>query len=315
MKPVRKWIKISLDIVLFFLLVLMYRKQAVSMSFHEIGGLTLIGLFIVHHVVNGKWITNVTKRLFARETPIKAKFQYALDVLLLIAFLCIGVSGAMISKTVFSFHMNGWGWKTLHYFASAVAVILTGVHIGLHSAYLFGGLRKCAKPVRAAATVLLVVVVAFGVYNVATTSFTRWLAMPFTVQQAGNQHLSNLSEFVVPPEGEIPEMDDAMEFPELPDGEVPEIDDKNASDVAPQNGKGRRDGSGPHGQGNGQGNGQGDGQGNGAKGQGMARKQGGSIVSALTVIAQFGSIAVLFATVTGVVEWLVVKRRRNARRS
>ena len=48
--------KLALDLVLFALLVLMYQKRLISMEFHEIGGLALFGLFLVHKALNWKWL-------------------------------------------------------------------------------------------------------------------------------------------------------------------------------------------------------------------------------------------------------------------
>ena len=185
MKPIKKWMKIALDAVLFIVLALMYKKQAVSMSFHEIGGLALIGVFVIHHVFNGQWIKAVTCRLFQKETPARTRIQYIVDCLLLVLFLLIGVSGALISKVVFSFGAVCGGWKTVHYFCAALAVVFTGVHIGLHAAYLFGFLRKRGKVVRIVAYILLSAVLVFGVYNIGATSFGKWIAMPFTASADG----------------------------------------------------------------------------------------------------------------------------------
>ena len=55
-------LKLALDAIMLILLVLMYKKQVISMEFHEIGGLALIGLFLIHHLVNAKWIGAVTRR-------------------------------------------------------------------------------------------------------------------------------------------------------------------------------------------------------------------------------------------------------------
>jgi hypothetical protein len=74
-------LKYLLDAVMLLLLVLMYDKMAVSMAFHEIGGLFLIGLFTIQLLFNGKWIAAVTQRLFSRKTPAKIRLGYCVDAL------------------------------------------------------------------------------------------------------------------------------------------------------------------------------------------------------------------------------------------
>ena len=277
MKPVKKWIKITLDAALFILLWLMYNKHATGVALHEIGGLALIGLFVVHHLFNGKWILSVTRRIFAKTTPAKTKLGYWIDALLLLAFLAIGVTGALISKTVFSFRAGG-NWKTLHYFASALTVALAGIHIGLHGDYLFGFLKRRKAFLRIAACALLAVILCFGTYSMATTSFLPWLSAPFTAS----------AQF---PGGVKP---DALQAGE-------------AYAEGAGNGQGKGLGNGPRdGTGKGQG-GTGGGQGGGASGQNHAA---GSVGAALTTFAEFGSIAAVFAALTYAIERLCTRKKR-----
>lgn len=279
MKPVKKWIKIALDATVFVLLALLYRKQALGIAFHEIGGLALIGLFVVHHVCNGKWIAAVTRRLFAPTTPVKTRIQYAVDALLLIAFVLIGVSGACISKVVFSFGAHGGSWKTVHYFCAALALALVGVHVGLHASYLFGSLER-TKLIRALSCILLAAALGFGVYSMATTSFTRWLCMPFTALQGAGK------------------------------GE-------GYGAAAALAGTDAQSGESTGGRGNGTGNGAGAGQGNGQGGNGAGAKRGqagGSLGTAALAALQFGSIATVFAALSAGVERLCGAKKRRARR-
>ena len=41
------YVKLTLDLVLLVLLALMYQKRAISMQFHEWGGIALCGLFLL----------------------------------------------------------------------------------------------------------------------------------------------------------------------------------------------------------------------------------------------------------------------------
>ena len=58
----KRLLKLMLDAIMLVLLVLMYRKQVISIAFHEIGGLALIGLFVIHHLVNARWIASAPRR-------------------------------------------------------------------------------------------------------------------------------------------------------------------------------------------------------------------------------------------------------------
>ncbi|MEA5049600.1 MAG: DUF4405 domain-containing protein [Eubacteriales bacterium] len=183
----KRILKLIFDSVMLLLLVLMYKKQVISMAFHEIGGLALIGLFVVHHLVNARWIGASSRRLFTRGMPGLVRARYLVDVLLLIAFLTVCVSGILISKVVFSIHVAG-NFQALHSFAATLAVLLMGVHLGLHTDYIFGKLlrRGSGKAAKVALAVVIAAMIAFGGYSLFTTSFLRYLAAP--VQTARFAH-------------------------------------------------------------------------------------------------------------------------------
>ncbi len=319
MKPKAKRIlKLTLDAVLFVLLALMYRKQVISITFHEIGGLALIALFILHHLVNGKWIAAVTKRLFARETGALARARYCVDALLLLDFLAVGVSGILISEVLFSFGMRG-NVETLHTFTAALAIVLTGVHIGLHADYIFGKLLRKGglKAAKIVCAVLLAALLAFGGYSLFTTSYVSYLTTPFRTAavssgeaafggssaplegQDGQSEFPN--EAGGAPAGENPGSDAALPSAENSDETAPGSSDAalpsagSSAETAPVSPDDGFDGSHGGGQGAGggqhQGNGQGLGEGNGRGGE-------RSVGAALLLIANYLGIAALFAAVT-----------------
>ena len=89
MKRLRKngW-KFLLDIVMMFLLALMYNKRVLGMSFHEIGGLALAGLFIIHKLSNRRWIKAVTSGLISTRTPVRQKVYWGAGFVIA-ALFCI----------------------------------------------------------------------------------------------------------------------------------------------------------------------------------------------------------------------------------
>ena len=67
------YVKLTLDLVLLVLLALMYQKRAISMQFHEWGGIALCGLFLLlkpwNTMVLTRWGTMA--RVWAK-VPVKA---------------------------------------------------------------------------------------------------------------------------------------------------------------------------------------------------------------------------------------------------
>ena len=209
-------LKIALDAVMLVLLVLMYKKQVISLSFHEIGGLALIGLFVIHNLLNARWIGATTRKIFSKATPGMVRARYIVDVLLLVSFLTVGITGVLINKTLFAIHVAG-NAKTLHYFAAGLSILLMGVHLGLHADYLFGKLFKAGanKIAKIATAVLLAAMVAFGGYSLFTTQFVSFLAAPLQTAQFSSGSFEPSGDIALDgSSGERPS--DISELPEPP---------------------------------------------------------------------------------------------------
>ena len=171
-------IKFALDIILLVLLLLMYKKDVLGISFHELGGILLCGLFIIHKLLNIKWIIATTGRLFSKKISRRLKLNWLIDVLQLLCFTYILVSGIFISKVLFDGTRGGSVFKTGHYAISALALVLVGLHIGLHYEWILKRTPVRKLPLwlrRGAAIVLSLAILVFGVYQMTETSFLDWM--------------------------------------------------------------------------------------------------------------------------------------------
>lgn len=177
--------KIIFDVVIALGTILMYKKNVLGLGFHELGGIAVCLLFIVHHLINRKWIAAVTKNLFSKSTPVKTRIEYIVDVLLCIAFLGVLITGIGISKKYLSaLAFLGNSGKIWHFFFSGCALILTGIHIGLHWKWISGTVLgknkgKVTKPVRAVCIIVFVCMMIGGGYALGTSSVKRWISAPF----------------------------------------------------------------------------------------------------------------------------------------
>ena len=173
--------KLLLDLALFVLLSLMYRKNAIGMRFHELGGLALCGLFLIHKALNWKWIRGVTAGMIRRNVKLNAR--WVVDVLLLASMTAVLVTGLLISKTLPTAIAGARGLQVWHYFSAAVSLALSGIHLGLHGAYLKNRLwNKLPLPERARKTagiLLLCVLFCFGSFRLVTTGFASQFTRPF----------------------------------------------------------------------------------------------------------------------------------------
>jgi len=186
----KKYLKIIFDIIMLILLVLMFKKNAVNMSFHEVGGLILIGLFIVHNLINYKWLKAVFSRFFSTNLNKRTRFGAIVNLVLAVVFILIGISGILIT------HGSGGLWKTIHYFCAGLSIIFMGIHLGLHWGFVKNAFVKLQnkKAAKVIGLSFLVVTLAYGAYGMVATSFSRWLTMPFSVSDYANGNKQNFRQ-------------------------------------------------------------------------------------------------------------------------
>lgn len=185
--------RMILDTIMAVLLVLMYKKNVLTLTFHEVGGIFVCLLVIIHIMVNRSWIAGITKTFCRKGTPAKQRVLWIVDTLFALDFLAILITGIGVSKKVlpqFAF-ISGSGIP-YHEFFGGIALILLGIHLGLHWKWIkgmFGGNKKENKAVRIIASVVLVAALGFGSYSLAASSVGQWLIGPFgNTQQTAAMH-------------------------------------------------------------------------------------------------------------------------------
>lgn len=282
--------KFIFDLVMTFLLLLMYKKNLISMSFHEIGGIIACVLFITHILLNGKWVLAVSKKLFSKELSWKLRLSYIVDFLLLIDVTAILVTGLGINKTISSSlaFLSGGG-KMLHFFVGGLSIVLVGIHLGLHWNWIKSTVRgkmerKAPKAVSIVCLVLLLAAMGGGVYSLTQVSLGRWLSSPFSTQASSGHNeqgrgMKNMSDSDRPVFEGTEDMKEMME--------------KNKGDFKEM--KGRAD------------------FGNGAPEMGKGFNGPGATISAKTIIVyilQFLSIFILFAGISGFLFSLTTKKQK-----
>lgn len=129
------------------LFILLLDTIITGMQLHELIGIGIFVLFIIHKLLNYKWIVAVTKNIFGRKTKLKTRIMYILDVLILIAVTLTVLSGIFISKSLFTWITvsNTAFWKTIHSPVAYLSFILISIHLGLHWQYIMAAFRKMFK--------------------------------------------------------------------------------------------------------------------------------------------------------------------------
>ena len=151
----KKKLRIIVDLVMFLLFIILMGYHIISDQYHEIPGVCLFLLFILHHILNYKWY----------KTLLKGKYTFTK---ILFAILGIFISGVLISAHVFEFlNIPTINFaRQLHLFSTAWGFVLMGIHLGLHFKMMLGKSFKKLKnsSLEYFVYLLIFLIILFGVY-------------------------------------------------------------------------------------------------------------------------------------------------------
>ncbi|MDP4127750.1 MAG: DUF4405 domain-containing protein [Bacillota bacterium] len=142
---IKDYFKLGLDIFIALIFALLYNTRVFGgLAFHEIVGLGIGAIFLVHILLNLQWVIKVTQRLFDRTLPSKTRVGYVINILLLFSMAFTIVSGLMISKVLFPGlgFVDQRSFRGLHTDVSYLTLVIVGVHVGLHGQWIMGLMKK-----------------------------------------------------------------------------------------------------------------------------------------------------------------------------
>lgn len=181
----KQFIKFALDLLMAVTFVLLFNDRVLGgLSFHEMAGLGIGVAFIVHVLLNAAWVKRVTMKMLDRKLPWKTRFEYGLNLLLLVSMAFIIFSGIIISRIVFPQVTIGnetW-FKATHISVSFLVLAIVGVHVGLHWNWVMNMVKKMAgrssssRAFGIALKLAMVAVLAFGIYEMTQTSYVQRLS-------------------------------------------------------------------------------------------------------------------------------------------
>lgn len=161
-------IKLTIDL---FMTVLMLAAMAYNLTgnmIHELLGVSLFALFIVHSILNRRWYQTVIKR----KHNTRRVLNTAVNLLLFVMMLMLLVSSVLVSRSLFAFIPVDGGLiaRQIHILAAYWGFILISIHLGMHWGMIIGMVQKIPvipSPNRGrtfAVRVMAVLIAVYGVY-------------------------------------------------------------------------------------------------------------------------------------------------------
>ncbi len=123
-------LKLILDIVMITLLVILMCEHEISGITHEILGIILYFIFIIHNILNYKWY----KVLFKGKPNKKILNTLIINILVFIFLILTLISSLMVSGYLFKNLFPNYKslGRSLHMISSMWLFILLSIHLGMH---------------------------------------------------------------------------------------------------------------------------------------------------------------------------------------
>lgn len=171
-------LKIVIDVGMTILLMLLMAFELIGRTAHEWIGMGMFALFALHHILNRKWIMNLSKGRYTAQRIL----QTGLVALVTLTMLGSMVSGIMLSKHVFAF-LSFPGWRrfaqALHMLAAYWGFVLMSLHLGIHWNMMMGMAKRLVKkPSRIRAYLLRSVagvIAGYGIHAFISHDITSYL--------------------------------------------------------------------------------------------------------------------------------------------
>ena len=123
-------LKPIIDILMTFALLLLMSYELLGSTAHEVIGVVMFVLFVIHHALNINWAKHLAK---GRQTPIRI-FQNILVLLVLVSFIGSIVSGVVVSRHLFTFLniKSTYMANRIHMLSAYWGFVFMSLHLGLH---------------------------------------------------------------------------------------------------------------------------------------------------------------------------------------
>lgn len=153
-------IKMGIDFLMTVLLFLLMSYQITGQKLHEWFGTGMLVLFLLHNILNIRWYGS----LFKGKYTLLRTMQTLINISVLIAMLCLGFSGIVLSRHIFAgLPIQGpmATARTMHLAASYWGFVLMSIHLGFHWSMVLGLFRRlCNRKKTPAAFVWLMCFIA-----------------------------------------------------------------------------------------------------------------------------------------------------------
>ena len=153
--------KLLVDILLFVLMILEFSRMYMPTIIHEIIGILLMGLVIIHLVLNWNYIKNIFKGKY----DLKKVIMLIVNALFMISLFLSLIFGILSSQDLLKFmNIGNLDIISLHKIMAYVSLLCMACHLGLNFNAMFGKVVKLINN-KIVIFIMGIVIVGLGMYS------------------------------------------------------------------------------------------------------------------------------------------------------
>lgn len=174
-------IKTVVDLLMAALLLFLMTYEYIGQEFHEWIGCGMFLLFILHHVLNGRWLMAACKGKYTSYRIM----QTMLVFLIFCSMLGSMFSGILLSQTVFaSFKLYAEWVNAVHMLCAYWGFVWMSLHFGLHWGMLMGMMKrvvplKSKKAFNIALRMMGFCIAGYGIYAFIRRNFPMYMTWKY----------------------------------------------------------------------------------------------------------------------------------------
>lgn len=172
-----KVFKIIIDILLLIDTFVLVNMDITGHLIHEILGITMAILLLIHIVTNWNWIKSVTKNL--KKVNKKTKVMYVVNLLTMIVYFGAILFGIIISHELFKFETSSnYKFVITHIIFGRLAIVIMLLHVGMHLDKMFAKIKN--KKIKAILYIIYIILaILISVYSIYTLTHSFQWVMVF----------------------------------------------------------------------------------------------------------------------------------------
>ena len=184
--------KFIVDILMFILLILEFSRIYTGPFIHEVMGILLFILVIIHLIFNKNYILNIIKSNY----NVKTTIMLVVNALLICSFILTSIFGILSSQETLTFlNIHNLNIIKLHKIFGYISLIIVGMHLGINFNLMFGKITKLINN-NIVNYVLSIIIIIFGIYSFIKVDFWNHLIGEYGFSISDGNLIINIIEYL-----------------------------------------------------------------------------------------------------------------------